>query len=75
MPAATFYQPVEKLLNGNCSYEYYNQSTDSYSTSSKSRICHVVLNNESERNKDIILMNFPNRILYCAWLIPNCKNH
>lgn len=53
MPAATFYQPIEKIIEGQCDYEYYNQATDSYSKANKSRICHVSLN-----NADIIMMIF-----------------
>ncbi len=55
MPAATFYQPIEKILEGKCDYEYYNQSTNSYSKANKSRICHVSLQN---LNIDIIMMIF-----------------
>lgn len=45
MPAATFYQPIEKILDGHCKYEYYNQSTNSYSRDNKSRICRINLEN------------------------------
>lgn len=74
MPAATFYQPVEKVLDGKCEYAYYIQDSDSYSQTSKSRICHVTLPNESDKNKDIILMIFtirnqPSAIKNPVWKI------
>ena len=55
MPAATFYQPIEKILEGKCEYEYYNQATNSYSKANKSRICHISLDN---LNINIIMMIF-----------------
>ncbi len=55
MPAATFYQPIEKIIEGKCDYEYYNQSTNSYSKTNKSRICHITL---KDLNTDIIMMIF-----------------
>ena len=74
MPAATFYQPIEKVLDGKCDYEYYIQTNDSYSKTGKSRICHVTLPNESEKNKDIVLMIFtirnqPSAIKNPVWKI------
>jgi hypothetical protein len=74
MPAATFYQPVEKELNGQCSYEYYNQYTKAYSIKTKSRICHVILDGESDKNKNVILMIFtirnqPSAIKNPVWKI------
>ena len=58
MPAATFYQPIEKILDGKCDYEYYIQTRNSFSKDSKSRICHVLLNGSGEKNKNLLLMIF-----------------
>ena len=65
MPAATFYQPVEHILDGLCEYEYYNQATDSFSKDTKSRICHVILPDKS----DVLLMIFTIRNQLGIWKI------
>lgn len=75
MPAATFYQPVEWILDGKCSFEYYNQSTNSYSLANKSRICHVILNGESEKNTNVVLMIFTIRNQPSATRNPVWKIH
>ena len=69
MPAQTFIKPVEKLLDGNCNYEYYNQDEDQFSIEKKSRICHVILDETGEDNKDIILMIFTIRNQNGKWKI------
>lgn len=74
MPAATFYQPIERILDGKCDYEYYNQNSKSFSKESKSRICHVSLNGSGEKNKNLLLMIFtirnqPSREKEYVWKI------
>ena len=69
MPAATFYQPIEKILNGKCDYESYNQTSSTYSRDNKSRICHITINNTGEKNKDIVLMIFTIRNQSGKWKI------
>lgn len=69
MPAPTYYQPIEAILNGNCNYEYYNYTEDTFSKTSRSRICHVELAEDSEYNKDIALLIFTIRNQSGAWKI------
>lgn len=69
MPAPTYYQPIEAILNGNCDYEYYNHTEDTFSKTSRSRICHVELAEDNEYNKDIALLIFTIRNQSGAWKI------
>lgn len=74
MPAPTFFQPIEAILNDKCQYEYYNQSTNTFSKENRSRICHVTLPGSGTVNKDIIMMIFtirnqPSREREYVWKI------
>lgn len=69
MPAPTYYQPIEAILEGNCNYEYYNHTEDTFSKTSRSRICHVELAEDNEYNKDIALLIFTIRNQSGAWKI------
>ena len=69
MPAATYYQPIEAILDGKCNYEYYSHTENTFSTRNKTRICHVQLNTSSDYNKDIALLIFTIRNQGGAWKI------
>ncbi len=69
MPAATYYQPIEAILDGNCNYEYYSHTDNTFSKNNKTRICHVQLNATSEYNQDIALLIFTIRNQSGAWKI------
>ena len=58
MPAATFFKPIEDILNGKCQYEYYSQDDETFSVDKKTRICHIVLNEASDDCKDLVVMIF-----------------
>lgn len=58
MPAATFFKPIEDILNGKCQYEYYSQDDETFSTDKKTRICHISLNKASDDCKDLVVMIF-----------------
>ena len=69
MPAATYYQPIEALFEGNCNYEYYNHTSKTFSKTSRTRICHVELPDNGNYNKDIALLIFTIRNQNDAWKI------
>ena len=69
MPAATYYQPIEAILDGNCDYEYYHHTENTFSKTNRSRICHVELLDDNEYNKDIALLIFTIRNQSGAWKI------
>ena len=69
MPAATYYQPIEAILNGKCKYEYYNHTNNVFSSTNRSRICHVELPERSFYNKDIAMLIFTIRNQNDAWKI------
>lgn len=69
MPAATYYQPIEAILDGNCNYEYYSHTENTFSRNNKTRICHVQLNTSSNYNRDIALLIFTIRNQSGAWKI------
>lgn len=69
MPAATYYQPIEAILDGKCNYEYYKHTEDKFSRKEKTRICHVELPESSEYNKDVALLIFTIRNQGGAWKI------
>lgn len=69
MPAETFSKPLEGMLNGKCSYEYYHQATGTYSKTQKTRICHVTLNAGENYNKNVVLMVFTIRNQSGKWKI------
>lgn len=60
MGSSTFHKPFETMLDAFkdiCTYEYYDSGKHAF-TKAQSRICHLTLNNENEKNKDAILMVF-----------------
>ena len=69
MPAATFYQPIEKVLSGKCEYSYYRQSDGKYSKDSPSRICHVSLKNTNNQNTDVLMLIYTIRNQTGKWKI------
>ena len=69
MPAATYYQPIEAILDGKCNYEYYSHTDNAFSKKNKTRICHVQLNESCEYNRDIALLIFTIRNQSGAWKI------
>ncbi len=69
MPAETFSKPLEKILDGKCSYEYYDYTNDTSSQTKKTRICHVTLSNQSDYNKNVVLMIFTIRNQNGKWKI------
>lgn len=69
MPAATYYQPIEAILNGNCNYEYYSHTENKFDKDVRTRICHVELTDSNEYNKDIALLIFTIRNQNNAWKI------
>jgi len=69
MPQETFSKPIEEILNGQCIYEYYNYTNDTFSTTAKTRICHVELNEQDEYNRNIALMIFTIRNQSGKWKI------
>ena len=69
MPAATYYQPIEAILNGDCNYEYYAHTENKFDQDVRTRICHVELTDSNEYNKDIALLIFTIRNQNNAWKI------
>lgn len=69
MPRATFYQPVEEILNGKCNLEYMDSNGIIINNDSKSRICHVTLPNTNSYNQDVLLMIFTIRNQGGIWKI------
>lgn len=69
MPAETFSKPLESMLRGKCDYEYYNYNSDAFSSTSKTRICHVKLNAQDYYNKNVVLMVFTIRNQSGKWKI------
>ena len=69
MPAATYYQPIESILNGNCNYEYYIHTDKKFTKDTKSRICHIELPASNDYNKDIVLLIYTIRKQNDAWKI------
>jgi hypothetical protein len=60
MGSSTFHKPFEEVLKAfseSCTYEYYDSSKQAFSKN-QSRICHLSLTGENEKNKDAILMIF-----------------
>ena len=69
MPAPTYYQPIEKILNGKCEYEYYSHTTDKFDKTERTRICHVKLRETGGYNSDIAMLIFTIRNQNGAWKI------
>lgn len=69
MPGPTFIAPIERILDGNCEYDYYQQHSRTFSRDSKSRICHIVLPNTGDDNKDVVAMLFTIRNQTGRWKI------
>lgn len=69
MPAATFYQPVEKIIDGKCEYSYYSAANGTYSKDAKSRICHITLPNANELNANVLMLIFTIRNQNGKWKI------
>ena len=69
MPAASFIEPMEKILNGNCLYEYFDYQNDEFSTTKKSRILHVQMPNTVDMNSNIVVLTFTIRNQNGKWKI------
>lgn len=69
MPAATYYQPIEAILDGKCDYEYYSHTDNTFSKRNKTRICHIQLNESCDYNRNIALLIFTIRNQSGAWKI------
>jgi hypothetical protein len=69
MPAPTYYQPIEKILNGKCEYEYYSHTTDKFDKTERTRICHVKLRETGGYNADVAMLIFTIRNQNGAWKI------
>ena len=68
MPAGQYYQPFEKVLNGNCEYEYFN-SVENVFSNVPTRICHVKLGSKQGTEQDIVIMEFTIRFQSNEWKI------
>ena len=69
MPAPAFVEPIEKILNGNCKYDYYNSKENSFSKERKSRICRVTLHKDGLEDVNVIMMIFTIRNQNGKWKI------
>ena len=69
MPAPTYYQPIEKMLNGKCEYEYYSHTIDKFDKTDRTRICHVKLREAGGYNADVAMLIFTIRNQNDAWKI------
>ena len=59
MPAQTFYQVIESVLNENqIEYDYFDYNNNTFSKDLKTRICHIKFSNNTECDKDIVAMIF-----------------
>ena len=68
MPSETFSQPIVKILDGNCEYEFYSSSKKEYSLT-PSRICHIHLSTEVQGSQDVIMTIFTIRNQSGKWKI------
>lgn len=69
MPAPSFIEPMESMLNGKCKYEYYDYQSNEFSITRKSRILHVEMPETGDMNSDIVVLTFTIRNQNGKWKI------
>lgn len=69
MPAASFIEPMENILNDKCCYEYFDYQNNEFSTTKKSRILHIQMPHFGSMNSNIVVLTFTIRNQNGKWKI------
>lgn len=69
MPAQSFIEPMENILNGKCKYEYFDYQNNEFSITKKTRILHIEMPNSGDMNSNIVVLTFTIRKQDEKWKI------